>query len=66
MINEKLIDAIEQSGIKKSKIAEFMGISRHTLYNKINGNTKFTDSEIVAIAKCLRLTKAQTSSIFFD
>jgi len=57
--------AIEKSGMPMTVIAARSGIKRETLYNRLNGVGEFTASEIVALTKTFRLTKAERDSIFF-
>ena len=61
----KLRKTIQESGLKISAISEQMSIARETLYNKLNGKTEFTVSEIIAISNILGLTKTQRDNIFF-
>lgn len=46
-------------------IADTIGISRHSLYSKIENDTEFKASEIVKIAEVLRLSDAERDAIFF-
>lgn len=61
----KLNEAIDNSGISITAIAEKMGVSRGSLYNKISGNTEFSVSEIVGFCNALRLTADERDAIFF-
>lgn len=61
----KLHEAIDNSGVSITVIAEKMGISRATLYNKISGSTEFSVSEIANFCKALRLTTSERDDIFF-
>lgn len=64
--SEKLIQRIQQSGLKKSYIAKTLGIDPKTLKNKINGETEFKESEMNAMWKLLGITDpAEKIAIFF-
>lgn len=60
-----LKDAINESGIKHTAIAEKAGVTRYTLYNKLNGSSDFTAREIKSIADTLHLTRDEVDRIFF-
>lgn len=62
---ELLKEAIHGSGITMTKLAETIGITRESLYNKVRKDTEFTVSEINGITKALGLSNAQRSKIFF-
>lgn len=62
---EKLVAAIDDSGIKRSFIAMKMGITKRTFYNKLNGASEWTAREIELFCKTLGLTKRQRDDIFF-
>ena len=47
-----LVGEIAKRGIKKSVIAERIGISERTLYNKLYGIAEFTWPEIRTINSC--------------
>ena len=59
-----LEEAIAKSGLKKSFIAERIGLSRAGLGQKIAGKTEFTASQIVAITQLLQLTVDERDQIF--
>lgn len=44
-----LVAEIARRGIKKTSIAEQIGVSSRTLYSKISGETSFTWEEVCAI-----------------
>ena len=46
-------------------IAEKTGVSRETLYNKLNRTVDFKASEILSISDVLRLTVKERDEIFF-
>ena len=46
-------------------IAEKTGVSRETLYNKLNGTVDFKSSEILSISDVLRLSVKERDEIFF-
>lgn len=56
---------IDESGISISFIADKIGISRETLYNKLCGKTEFKVSEVSTLARLLRLTPKEVDKIFF-
>lgn len=56
---------IEQSGIKVTALCDRTGITRQTLYNKLNGKGNFTVPEITALTQELHLTATQRNEIFF-
>ena len=65
MVNTVLLKkSIKNSGLKIKFIAEKAGMVRYTLYNKINGKSEFTASEIVALTKILCLSKQERDNIF--
>lgn len=67
MTNTKLlIQFINNSGLKKGKIAEMLGISLFTLKRKIENETEFKQSEIQKLCKLLNInTAAEKESVFF-
>lgn len=56
---------IDESGMTVTAVAEKTGISRESLYNKLNGETEFKASEIMKITQTLRLEKVEQDEIFF-
>ena len=67
MTNTKLLkEVIEKSGLKVGFIAEYVGISRQGLWNKINNLTPFNQYEIDKMCEILRITSLkQKEAIFF-
>lgn len=67
MTNTKLLkEVIEKSGLKIGFIAEFVGISRQGLWNKINNITAFNQYEIDKMCEVLKITSLkQKEAIFF-
>lgn len=64
---ELLKEKIRNSGLKMSYIAEFMGISRACLYEKVNGISAFNQFEIEAMCRCLGINLgSEMKRIFFD
>ena len=61
----KLDETIKNSGIKMTALSEKSGISRQTLYNRLDGIGEFTASEIVGITSALRLSQEEREAIFF-
>ena len=62
---KKLNDAILESGIKITAIANKLGISREGFYKKLNNETEFKASEISAMQRILGLTNKKRDEIFF-
>lgn len=58
--------SIARAGITNRKVAEILGLSEQALYNKIQGETEFKNSEIKNLASLLNLTMADVNYIFFD
>ena len=67
MTNTKLLkEVIEKSGLKVGFIAEFVGISRQSLWNKINNISPFNQYEIDKMCEVLGITSLkQKEAIFF-
>lgn len=66
MINiPKLRGKIVENEMSISDLAEKMGISKSTLYQKINNSVSFTIDEVVTISKVLNLSKDEFNNIFF-
>ncbi len=62
---ELLKQKIAESGLKVTFIAKECGLSPQGFYNKRDGKTEFTQSEIMGLKKLLRLTSEETERIFF-
>lgn len=56
---------IEHSGYKTTYIAQFMGISRPSLFNKMHGRTDFTIMEVYKLSQLLGLSNDDIINIFF-
>lgn len=56
---------IDEIQIPITAIAEKMGVSRQTLYLKMNGQREFKASEIEKLCDILRLNETERSLIFF-
>lgn len=64
---KKLNDRIESSGIKKSYLADEMGISRQALWGKITNKAKFTpDEQQYLVGKLDIRTMKEFRDIFFS
>lgn len=63
---EKLNKTIKDSGMTMVAIASKSGITRETLYNRLNGIGEFTATEIVALTKTLHLSRLERDIIFFN
>lgn len=57
---------IKDSGLKKSYIADKIGMSRQGFYLKLNGERQFSQSEIMGLKEVLRLSDKQFMRIFFN
>ena len=66
MDNEKLKKFIADSGFKRSHLADKLGISSASLWNKLNGKTDFTVTESMALKELLGMTESEYMSLFFD
>jgi len=60
-----LNDRITLSRIPLTAIAEGLGLSRQSLYNKIKGVREFKTSEITKLCELLRLTDEEKRLVFF-
>ena len=56
---------IKRIGISKKELAEKLGITEMSLFNKIKNVTEFKASEIVMLTNLLKLTRGQRDTIFF-
>lgn len=67
MTNTELLkDLIGKSGLKVGFIAEYVGISRQSLWNKINNSSPFNQYEIDRMCEVLKITTLkQKEAIFF-
>lgn len=64
--SKMLTDLIESRGLKRNYVAKELGLSRTSLYNKINNATPFTVLEITQLCKILEITSLKTKDkIFF-
>lgn len=61
MLNKK----IDESGLKKGYLADKLNLSRFGLSKKINNESEFRTSEIVALCRELKLTTKERDQIFF-
>ena len=60
-----LNNKIDEINIPITTIAEKMGLSRQSLYLKLNGLREFKASEMIKICDILRLTSEEKNYIFF-
>ena len=66
MTDTKLLsDEISKSGMTVTFIARKIGITREGFYKKLNNETEFKASEIVALQSILRLSNKKRDEIFF-
>ena len=62
---KRLLEIIEASGLKKKYIAHELGLTPYGLQKKIENDTEFKASEIIALAKLLHLNDRMMKAIFF-
>ena len=63
---ERLKSKVDESGLKNAYIAERLGISRASWYNKLNGKHQFTADEIKDLCAVLHITSLrEKEDIFF-
>lgn len=62
---EKLRETIRLTGTKVTYLADQMGITRETLYNKVRGRREFKTSEIMTLSQLLHLSSRERDEIFF-
>lgn len=66
MTDVKLLEAkIRKSGLKKSYIADQIGVSKSTFYAQMRGKTEFKVSQVDTISRLLGLDEATVRAIFF-
>ena len=66
MTNSALLNAyIENSGLKKYKIANSLGITREALWRKVNNRQQFKASEISILCSLLKINKACDKELVF-
>lgn len=66
MVNIDLLKfRIEDSGMTMVSLSKKSGITRETLYNRLNGIGEFTASEIVGLSNALKISKKDRDDIFF-
>ena len=57
---------VEERGVSYSFLADKMGISRASLYNKLDNKSEFKASEIAVATTVLRLSNKERDQIFFN
>ena len=67
MTNVKMLSAkIKESGLKKSYIAEQLGISRASLISLLNNKVEFKTSQLIVMCRVLNITDdEEVKAIFF-
>lgn len=66
MTNRKLLEQlIRDSGLKKSHIAEYLGVSRAGLSNLLRGRSEFRETQMQKLCQLLQLNEAQRTALFF-
>lgn len=58
--------AVAKAGETNRSLARGLGLSEQALYNKLNGQTEFKNSEIKKLAEILHLSMESVNLIFFD
>ena len=58
--------AVARSGKTHREIAASLNLSEQALYNKVNGQSEFKNSEIKKLSSLLGLSMWDVNSIFFD
>ena len=67
MLNTNLLrEKINNSGITITALADKLGLTRETFYNRLANKSEFKASEIVKLTNILRLTKPERDAIFFN
>lgn len=66
MNNDLLKEVIQDNGVKVSVLADKIGISRQSLFMKLNGERAFNQGEIMALKTNLHLSDDQFMEIFFN
>ena len=62
---ERLNQLIDKSGLKKTHIAEQLGLSVQGLHNKLTGRSDWYRSEIVLLSEILEIDPDEKEAIFF-
>ena len=62
---KKLEIILLEKGKSKKDLAELLGVSLQTIYNKVNNLVDFKTQEVKAITEFLGLNQEQMVSIFF-
>ena len=66
MTDTKLLkQRIARSGLKLAFIAEYMGLSRAGLYNKINNRRPFNQYEIDKLCRVLHIVSIEEKEVIF-
>lgn len=67
MLNMELLrKKMDSSGMSITFISSKLGVARETLYNKMNGKSDFSATEIVALTELLKLTRDERDKIFLN
>jgi len=61
----KLLEAIQNKGLKRGYVASKLCIDRSTLWKKLTNQSEFTANEIAALSELLELSRADRDGIFF-
>lgn len=64
MANERIVEEIKKSGMKKSAIASKLGISNACLNNKLNGKSDFFVAESISLLRILGYSEKDFAHFF--
>ena len=62
----KLKVAIIDRGVRRNALADALGVSRSTIYSKLDGKREFTVGEALRMSEFLRLSREERDEIFFS
>ncbi len=63
---DKLYGRMAEKSFTKEKFAKALGISRSTLYHKLNGNVEFTQNEMLTALSILDINPKDINQYFFN
>lgn len=61
-----LRERIDRDGIKKTKLADRLGLTPQGFRNKLNGDSEFNRKELEALKDALHLSDREFMSLFFS
>lgn len=65
-MNKSLKKFLSERGVKISVLAKRIGVSYKTFYNKLSGNSEFTQTEIRELSDFLGLKLEQIETLFLE